>query len=1053
MSRIDELELHIGPATEGRHLVRAVLRTRGSHPPRFQGTDEEPWRILQEVEARLSPELLSLEYGLRLLITAPPPEFESFRLMARRAALSLFPGDVRGLAETFLQAARRDASSLYRLTVRSPVREALEYPWLPVLLALSPTPLSWDEGQRRIALVARYPEWPELIQPFGLPLTLSVDGGRNGLLLDEFSLQALKLGVFRIQNARLSTQGSEVVHLIDRTDWTPPLVEKWGSAWPRLLIFQHRSLAGGSPPDGVVSRYLKRGASAVLQVSGSKRDCRRFLQGFYRGILRNRSLEQCVREVLAEQPSLSVHVTLGAREGSEYGLLFTLAAAMARANAMGPLPIGDPASSGLPEDLERFEPDQERSRLRAVEPVIRRQVRAYQRSLAMSIQETQAILARRLGDVEEGTFNAGPEALANTMQVLKEGIADAQRLREQRLQFVNTKGLITLLEQQDDRSLQGGFTRLLNAWLSQGSSHAPVNLSRPLLWEPRTWLNVKISPARIAKAFAEEFPDIMLELAFGRQEALRLEVCVFHKAEDIRVETPRGELLLPQKGESTLFRTLLHPRRPGVFRLRICIFFRDTLLQSLVVEAEVAKPGDLQPRSRMERPPVRYTLDYVASPDFFLLGQRSHPTLSLVTNHADNGELWIGVFSTLDEGRDRLLSGTLHTFSGQQLATRTQQVRDAFETLQGRDIYFYKNGLSAENQEERARRLVRLAIHGARLFNGLFNSNRILPDEKLQALHRGLNHSGLVSIARCNLAEQSIPWAMLYSLPIDPGAEKRLRLCPVFLEQLQEKQDLLDSPDSCQALPRCPLRGPAARYTVCPLGFWGIHHEIEQPVKQVRARSGEELAQELTSPAFAESCQLVSLPHPPRALMGCGHLVPAADEHYQELRLLGGWRLSLSSVREEVIAALEREPHILYLYCHGGVDRGVFRLRFPEGEFIESSSLVKSLDWERPPFFAFLNACDSVATLPETLNDFLGTLVRLGALAVIGSEIQINNLFARQFAQHVLKSFLSGSKLGKAFVQARRHFLRQLNPLGLAYTLHAAADVHLHGMPCEHCEA
>jgi hypothetical protein len=48
---------------------------------------------------------------------------------------------------------------------------------------------------------------------------------------------------------------------------------------------------------------------------------------------------------------------------------------------------------------------------------------------------------------------------------------------------------------------------------------------------------------------------------------------------------------------------------------------------------------------------------------------------------------------------------------------------------------------------------------------------------------------------------------------------------------------------------------------------------------------------------------------------------------------------------------------------------------------------------------------------------------------------------------------LSGDKLGKTFVRARRHFLRQLNPLGLACTLHAPADVHLHGMPYAHCEA
>jgi hypothetical protein len=1052
MSGILELMLLIGPADEGRHPVRALLRERDSHPPRFQDLPgdmgEESWRILEDVGASLSQELLSLEYGLRRLIMLLPQGASFPRLLTKRSALSLFPGEVRGLAERFLHAARRDTSSLYRLTVMSQVVEVLEYPWLPVLLGLEREPLSWDEGQRRISVILRYPAWPELSKSFRPPLTLGVDGGRKGVSLDEFSRRALELGVLRIQDARHSTRESDVVHLIDRTDWTPSDTGLLGPVWPGLLVFQHKR--GKPPPDGVVSRYLERGANAVLQMSGSRKHCRRFFQGFYRGILRNRPLEECVREVLAEQPDLSVYVTFGALEGGEYKLLFTRVAARVRSIGLGPLPIGGPDSTMSPEELERSDPSQDASRLRAVEPGIRRQARADRRSLARSIEAAKAEFTSRMGDFDEGSFNATPEALARSVRVLEQGFEDAQRLSDQRLRFVNTRSLMDMLDKYDDRLLQDGFTRLLNAWLSQDSPGAPVDGSRPLLWESRTWLNVKISPARIAQAFAVLFPDIVLDLAFRGRESLRLEVCVFHDEEDVRVDSPRGELLLPWTGESTAFLTLLRPQRPGAFRLRVCIFFRGTLLQSLAIEAEVAEPGEREPRPREERPSVRYTMDYVASPDFFVLEQRSRPSLSLVTNHAPQGDVWIGVFSSQDEGRGGLRSGTLHTLSGQQLAAQAQKVRDTFETHQGK---IYNSEFGAENQAERARRLVQLAKEGARLFHGLFNSNRVLPKEELRALNQGLEHPGLISIARCNLAEPSIPWAMLYSLPLDTGAETRLRLCPVFLKQLEAKQDLLDSPDSCRALPECPLRGPDARFTVCPLGFWGVQHEIEQPVKQVRARSRQELEQELTSPAFAESCQLVALPHPPQAFMGCGSLVPAPEEHYQELRQLEGWNLSRSTVREEVIAALEREPHILYLYCHGSSDSGVFRLKFPEGAFIESTSLVSASDSERPPFFAFLNACESVATLPETLNDFLGTLLRMGALAVIGSEIKINNLFARRFARHVLEGFLSGDKLGRAFVQARRHFLRQLNPFGLAYTLHAAADVHLHAVPCAHCEA
>jgi hypothetical protein len=63
---------------------------------------------------------------------------------------------------------------------------------------------------------------------------------------------------------------------------------------------------------------------------------------------------------------------------------------------------------------------------------------------------------------------------------------------------------------------------------------------------------------------------------------------------------------------------------------------------------------------------------------------------------------------------------------------------------------------------------------------------------------------------------------------------------------------------------------------------------------------------------------------------------------------------------------------------------------------------------------------------------------------VIGTEIKIWTQLAAPFGVGVLERMLDGASLGEAFLAERRHLLRQLNPLGLAYSFYAPASLHLH---------
>jgi hypothetical protein len=68
----------------------------------------------------------------------------------------------------------------------------------------------------------------------------------------------------------------------------------------------------------------------------------------------------------------------------------------------------------------------------------------------------------------------------------------------------------------------------------------------------------------------------------------------------------------------------------------------------------------------------------------------------------------------------------------------------------------------------------------------------------------------------------------------------------------------------------------------------------------------------------------------------------------------------------------------------------------------------------------------------------------LGSGGVVGTEIEVRTELAREVGVRLVESILEGRSLGEAFLDLRRQLLREGNPLGLAYTYHAPAGLHLH---------
>jgi hypothetical protein len=91
----------------------------------------------------------------------------------------------------------------------------------------------------------------------------------------------------------------------------------------------------------------------------------------------------------------------------------------------------------------------------------------------------------------------------------------------------------------------------------------------------------------------------------------------------------------------------------------------------------------------------------------------------------------------------------------------------------------------------------------------------------------------------------------------------------------------------------------------------------------------------------------------------------------------------------------------------------------------------------------FLNMCESAQVLPSLSDGFVPFFLQRGARAVIGTECSMNTAFADEFARAFLTLFFQGTAMGDILLALRRHYLRQGNPLALAYTLYADADLRL----------
>ena len=469
-----------------------------------------------------------------------------------------------------------------------------------------------------------------------------------------------------------------------------------------------------------------------------------------------------------------------------------------------------------------------------------------------------------------------------------------------------------------------------------------------------------------------------------------------------------------------LYVPLTAPGAPGQASLRVIVAYRGGLLQSqhITADVRVREETGFGARARI---------------DFTLGGVLNHVSglpprgMNIIT------ERGVGGSHTLTIGG---LDGEVISFNlteaqmGNAMTAARMALRDLHMTA-GR---FPRNLLDARNGKSRSdliADLARLAPVGRQLWNLMLAS---MPQQR-RLLQKRMRLPLSIQVARANRTTFVFPWALVYDIPLEDGNPKAHHPCR-FLTSL----DPAVSPPG-----QCPYESEHRSNTLCPFGFWGFRHTIEQPPSLEGTRS---------MPI------LIRCNRPPEMVVGLGASLDGgvARRHISRLGELGN---TLSprpcTSRAEVVSALGKiDLPLVYFYCHGrrekvpGMPEPMPCLELAPGEKITPGDVTAWYDgfwsedhWAEVSPLVFINSCHSVEITPDSLAQFVDAFVGADAAGVIGTETAVHQELAGEVAEVFWASFGRGDTVGQALAEVRSRLLSKGNLLGLAYTAYCSSDLRL----------
>jgi CHAT domain len=452
-------------------------------------------------------------------------------------------------------------------------------------------------------------------------------------------------------------------------------------------------------------------------------------------------------------------------------------------------------------------------------------------------------------------------------------------------------------------------------------------------------------------------------------------------------------------------------RDAGAATLRCTIYHGNHVVQSARVELTVADGGRRATAQHAE-------VDYTLSANFADVAALPRRDVSVLTN-----ETLGGVHSVVIKVDGRPIPVNISE------AVAGSTIRDIREQLSlitvgpdGKSPQFGSN--NEKPRDELIQDLEQLATLGARLWE------RVTPDGgDYDYVRDKLRKRSTIQVARVQGAV--FPWALVY----DIGNE-------AF--QVWERCQLLDEHDLGGMLAtypeECPFAAAHHRNVLCPYGFWGYRHLLEQPpsrplVTNIPLRKGARAA---------VVWNLALDPDHVEKMSGC----------------LTRFAVSDCDSRDDLIRAIA-DPllPLVYFYCHGktavlaNTNEALPYLEIGKNDRIAPGDFRAWADdgvwdvtyWNDVPPLVFINGCSTTAITPEGVVNFVDKLVQVGAAGVVGTEIAVAEKTAGEIGIRFYGYFAGagGGSVGDALYRTRIDMLGKGNVSGLVYTAFCSMGLEL----------
>jgi hypothetical protein len=351
--------------------------------------------------------------------------------------------------------------------------------------------------------------------------------------------------------------------------------------------------------------------------------------------------------------------------------------------------------------------------------------------------------------------------------------------------------------------------------------------------------------------------------------------------------------------------------------------------------------------------------------------------------------------------------------------------------------------------------LYQLAWYGSDLFAYAFGQIAV-PNQNayIRKLRQALASRTVIQVVR-TIAQYVYPWAMVYDIPLPNKEQGKLRWCKVLSEWSgpRAKRDL-------EAAEQCPFHDEPEHQQdmLCPYGFWGLKHFIEQPINVMPAPAAEN-----RSPTVVpDASSTIELPNPITFGLGVTRDAvldaKAIKKHLDSVRgVVKAFTPANGADDWTHVQNMLQQPDIVYFLCHGDIDAqkrpflGIgprdndpaHRI-YAEALFQWSNTQNFDDTWMARRPLIFINGCHTTNLKPGEILSFVATFAGFGASAVIGTEISVRLPLAAEIGEKFIAGVLKGEAVGAIIHRLRWELANKGNLLGLAYTPYCLSNLRLH---------